>query len=191
VPASASSGAAPVGPTDRRDGVPVGWRHDAAGAAAAATGYVGAIGVVTAAGPLERRDVIATFTTSSFAPALTARTDSQVDDLLFELGAAGRSAVDLTWAEYPLAEHPDGPVGDRTRVEVWSVSVIAVTGGSVARQVWHTDTLTLVWQDGDWKVDAWASTPGPTPGLGSEADLSPVAAVEANTNWPSTLTGGL
>ena len=88
VPVSAT-GAAPVGPTSRQNGVSVGWRHDPAGAVAAATGYVQAIGLVATAGPLERPDIIDTFTTGSYGPSLIAKTDQQLDDLFFELGATG------------------------------------------------------------------------------------------------------
>jgi hypothetical protein len=190
VPAPVTTSADPVGPSAHRHGVPVGWRHDTAGATAAATGYVRAIGLVATAGPLERPDIITTFATPSFGPSLTAKTDGQLDDLLFDLGAAGHTGADFTWCEYPLAVHTDDTSGDRIAVQVWSVSVVVVAGGSVARQVWHTDTLTLVWNDGDWKVDAWATTPGPTPGLGTEVDLSPVAAVEANTAWVSPISWG-
>lgn len=178
----------PVGPATHRQGVPVGWRHDTAGATAAATGYVRAGELVAAAGPLERQDIIGAFTTAEFGPTLAAKTNGQLDDLLFELGARGHVASDLTWREFPVAVQVDTNAVDHVTVQVWSVSVTLVAGGSVARQSWHTDTLALVWQAGDWKVDGWATTAGPTPGLTSEADLSPVADVQANATW--TPAGG-
>lgn len=180
----------PLGPAAHRHGVPVGWRHDTPGAMAAATGYVRASELVAAAGPLERQDIIGAFTTAAFGPTLAAKTNGQLDDLLFELGARGHVASDLTWREFPLAVHADTTAVDQVSVQVWSVSVILVAGGSVARQSWHTETLTLVWQAGDWKVDGWATTTGPTPGLSSEADLSPVAAVQANATWAPAVSGG-
>jgi hypothetical protein len=188
-PVAAASVPAPgvdaVGPATRRHGVPVGWRHDASGATAAAIGDVRTIELVAAVGPLERQDIIRVFTTAAFGPSLTAKTNGQLDDLLFALGARGRTGADLIWHEFPLTARVDAQAPDEMVVEVWSVSLVLVTGGSVARQSWHTETVGLVWQDGDWKVDRWSSQPGPTPGLASEADLSPVPAVQANASWPA------
>src|SRR4051794_16697218 len=78
-PTAAVAVAAPVtdsvGPATHRHGVPVGWRHDPAGASAAATGYVRASELVAAAGPLARQDIIGAFATAAFAPTLTAKTN--------------------------------------------------------------------------------------------------------------------
>jgi hypothetical protein len=69
------------------------------------------------------------------------------------------------------------------------VSVLLVTGGSVARQVWHTDTLTMVWRSGDWKADRWRTIDGPTPGLATDADLSPAGSVRGSMGWTSVVGG--
>jgi hypothetical protein len=178
-----------VGPAAHRDEVGVGWRHDLAGATAAAASDVQAIELVAVVGPLERNDIIDQFTTSRLGPSLASKTNQELDNLLFELGAQDQITTDLVWREYPLAIHVDSQTPDRVTVEVWSVSVLLVTGGSVARQVWHTDTLTMVWRSGDWKADRWHTTDGPTPGLATDADLSPVDVVRASMGWTS-LAGG-
>lgn len=176
-------GPEPVGPASQHRGVSVGWSRDGAGATAAAIDRVRSIETIATAGPLERSDLIAVLATQRFRELLTASTNRQLDDLLFSLGGRGYAPSDLTWLEYPLTVNVDADTADAATVEVWSVSVVMVEGGSVARQMWHTDTLSLVWQDGDWKVDGWDSTPGPTPGLGSEVELSNLADVDAVGGW--------
>lgn len=168
-----------VGRASELYGVPTGWSRDEAGATAAAVAYVTATEAVATAGPLERNDLIRAFCTEAFAPSLVASTNRELDEVLFALGGRGFSPSDLTWYEFPLTAKASVVTDASASVEVWSVSVISVDGGSVARQVWHAETVSLVWQDDDWKVAGWESSPGPTPGLGGEVELSSVTDVGA------------
>jgi hypothetical protein len=145
---------------------------------------------VATAGPLERGDLIGQFTTPGFGRSLTAKTNEQLDGLLFQLGAGGDRPIELRWGEYPLAVHVQSVSADQVTVTVWSLSVLLVAGGSLARQVWTTNTLTLVWQDNDWKVNRWSSADGPTPGLATDADLSSPSAVETTLGWAPATSGG-
>ncbi len=188
--ATRSSQPAGSGPSGRQDGVAIGWPHDAAGATDAATSDVAATGLVVEAGPLARADVIDVFASPSFATALTARTDRQLDDLAFSLGQAGSDPTAITWVEYPLTVQAHSEGTDRDSVRVWSVAIVSIPGQTgVAREEWRTSTLTMVWEAGDWKVAGWDSAPGPSPAPVAPSDPSAVTAVAAVTGWART-TGG-
>lgn len=179
---------APV-PSTNAHGVMVGWPHTPTGATAAAAAYVRASGLVAVAGPLQRRDVIASFATVGFAPTLVEESGRELDDLLFSLGERGLAPDDLVWSEFPLTAVELSASADHVEVRVWSVLVVGATGGSVARQVWRTSTITLRWEDNDWKVDAWDSAAGPVPASASDAEISPVGEIAEVTGW-SAVGGG-
>lgn len=188
--ASPSAGSVPapsddlaVGPAGERHGVPVGWSHDRAGAEAAAVAYVEATDLVAHAGPLGRRDIVLTMATPAFGPTLLDTTNRQLDDLLFALGARGVAASSLVWSEHALTVTTAAEAPDVCEVRVWSVLVLAVLGGSTPRQVWRTSNLTLRWVNGDWKVDRWATTPGPLPAPPSEAEIGATSSIAEVTGW--------
>lgn len=191
ITASAQDTPEGVGPRVSRLGVPTGWRHDAAGATAAAIGYVESTGLVARAGPLARRDVVLVLATESYGPELVDRTNRQLDDLLYAFGERGLTAEDLIWSEYALTVHVDRESAERVDVRVWSIVVLAARGGSVPRQLWRTTSVSLEWSDGDWKVGAWDSETGPTPSPPGEADVATVQEVDGVTAWtPARSVGG-
>lgn len=179
----------PLGPTGQDHGVPVGWRHDVGGAEAAASGFVESSRLVATGGPLTRRDVILALATPRYGPDLVDATDRQLDDLLFALGEHGVTPAGLIWSEHALTVDAIAQGADHVEVRVWSVLVLAANGGSVARQVWRTSTVTLVWTDGDWKVDRWDTRPGPLPAPPAEAQVSSVAEIASVTSWRPALSG--
>jgi hypothetical protein len=180
-----------VGPSGRREGVPVGWRHDVAGAEASAAGYVSVTGAVARSGPLARRDMLQTLASRRFAPVLVEQVNGDLNKLLFALGERGANTAGMVWVEYPLAVRSEAAGPDTVRVSVWSVSVFGVRSGSVARQSWRTSELSLVWEDGDWKVDRWTASEGPAPAPPPETPPSTVAAIAETAGWlPVTGEGG-
>jgi hypothetical protein len=76
------------------------------------------------------------------------------------------------------------------RVRVWSVLVVAVTGGGPGREVWRTVTLEMVGSDRGWLVDRWTSTPGPTPAPPAEGAFDDAAAVAETLAWPAAVDAG-
>jgi hypothetical protein len=56
-------------------------------------------------------------------------------------------------------------------VAVWYVGIVASGATVQPQQSWRTQIVTLVWEDGAWKVSSFESSPGPTPPL-STADVS-------------------
>ena len=101
-PVIADSGDQPVGPTRVDHDVPMGWRHDAAGARAAAMSAIGQTGPIARAGFITRGDMIDQLATTRYADALASTSARQLDDLMGDLGSAGLVPADLLWAELPL-----------------------------------------------------------------------------------------
>jgi hypothetical protein len=50
-------------------------------------------------------------------------------------------------------------------VAVWRVGIVGSGATVPPQQSWRTETVSLVWERGAWKVASFASAPGPTPPL--------------------------
>jgi hypothetical protein len=127
---------------------------------------------VFAARFISRRELIETFTTDSFGPVLADETSQQATNLIFELGDRDIKPSDLSMVEQPLTSNVLSISSTEASVNVWSVLVIVAPGAGPARQVWRTVTVDLQLVDGEWLVEAWNSTSGPTPALASEVSVS-------------------
>jgi hypothetical protein len=172
------------GPTDVRQGVPVGWAHDADGARAAAVSAVSLTGEIAHAGFITRGDMIDVLATNRFAPDLAVTTERQLGDLAEALGAVELLPPEVTWTEVPLTARVGRVNETAARVQVWSVVVVARPDAGVPRQAWRTVSIDLAWESADWKVDGWSATPGPTPALAAAAAISTADEVNDVAQWP-------
>ena len=70
--------------------------------------------------------------------------------------------------------------------------VIGAPGVGVPRQAWRTVTVDLAWERDDWRIDRWASEPGPTPVLEELTDTASLEELQRVTAWPaaSSIDGG-
>jgi hypothetical protein len=179
----------PLGPTGSQHGIPVGWRHDRDGAEAAAAAFVRSTGPIVKAGPLERRDMIVAIATDDYGPTLLRDVEHTVDRLALPLENHGLVTSDLLWSELALTTSSEVYSADVVDVSVWSVVLIGVDGGDVARQLWRTSTIQLRWVDGDWKVADWTTSEGPTPASVALASASPVDDVRSSSSWHPAPSG--
>ena len=179
-----------VGPSTVIAGVAHGWSHDAAGAEHAAVAAVAATGPIAKAGFISRADLIRSLASTAFGPRLAAISSTQLSAMTAELGAVDVSAADIVWEEVPLRSRITSADAERAIVDVWSVLVIGVAGMGAPRQLWRTVTVDLVWERDDWRIDGWATVPGPTPALAPIAAVSDVAAVAAVLSWNDALPSG-
>ena len=162
---------------------------DVPSATAAAAAAVRSSGAVATAGPLTRRDLVLAMATDEYGPRLEDAVNRDIDELVVGLGERGLGPGDLLWAEYPLTATATLDGHGRADVRVWSVLVIGVEGGSVARQLWRTSDITLDWDGDTWRVADWTTTAGPSPALSGEADVATVAAVDTTTRWDAVGVG--
>ena len=137
-----------------------------------ATDVVALTGEVVDAGPISRRELIESFATADFGPTLADTTAAQLSELQLEFGVAGLSTADLRAIEVPVTARLIERDQHRARVEVWSVMAVSVELSGGARQVWRTVGVDLDLVDGEWLVDGWHSSLGPTPALAPEAPVS-------------------
>jgi hypothetical protein len=147
---------------------------------------VASTGDVAAAGFASRSDLIASFTTTEFAPVLLDQTNEQLRDLTREIIGRGGDPSSLRAFEVPLTANIVA-TNDGAQATVWSVLVVAVPGTASPLQTWRTVTLDLV-DDGDrWAINGWSSAPGPTPIPSTEGAYDAVAAFDAPLSWPPVI----
>ena len=58
---------------------------------------------------------------------------------------------------------------DAATVSLWRVGIVGSGATVEPQQSWRTETVSLVWERGDWKVASFRSSPGPTPPLAPSA----------------------
>lgn len=189
---TAASGVDParsIGPARTEHGIPVGWSLEQSGAEAAAVAFVRSTSVIATAGPLTRRDAILTMATSSAGPRLVDQVNYELDGLTVGTDNRAVAPAELVWHELPLTVTSTMDSATTAQVRVWSVLVVGIDGGSMARQVWRTSTLTLEVERGDWKVAKWTDEPGPTPVALNDTDLASVADLDQVASWPPVGVG--
>lgn len=177
-PAVASPAAAiGPGPTADIDGAPAGFARTRAGVQAAAIAYTATLSqrllyLEPAAAEAAVRAV-----------AADASEDSLTADALDALHAARQPLAEGTgatwWIVEPLAVKVEAFSDDRARASVWLVRVLSRQGVVVPQTSWVTETVELVWEDGDWRLWSDTSTPGPTPVLDGSDLPSSAAELDA------------
>ena len=155
-----------AGPTTVVDSAPLGYRHDAAGARAAAVSFTRLNQALVQMDEPAAAAAWRAMSAEASAEALVAEVRSR-------LGEIRRTwpAGTLSYRVAPLATRAveEGP--DNVTVEVWYVGVVA--GRNLATyEEWVTDTYRLVWEREDWRVAAFADAPGPRPDPGAQQPAS-------------------
>ena len=179
-----------AGPDRTVDGADQGWRRDGDGALAAAVAAVRLTGRIATAGFITRSDLITSLATEDYGPTLVSASSGQLAEMTAELGSVGVPPGALLWEEFPLTARVVTVDNELAEVEVWAVLVVGVPNVGAPRQVWRTVTVTLAWERGGWRIDGWATRPGPTPALAAASAVSDVAAVAEVSAWPATSGGG-
>ncbi|MEE2061754.1 hypothetical protein [Rhodococcus artemisiae] len=143
------------GPNEITNGIPHGYDHTQAGAQTAATNFVQAsnqisLGRITAE---EAREVLVG---GNATDALV----SVIDDPVMQ-------AEDTVMNTVPALVNVTDYSDDRAVVSVWAVSAsqddLSGTGKVSVLTFWSTTTVTVQWEDGDWKAVDWSFRSGPEP----------------------------
>jgi hypothetical protein len=82
-----------------------------------------------------------------------------------QLGVANASDPSLVLRTAAIGYRIDGFQRNAATVSLWRVGIVGGRSTVEPHQSWRTETVSLVWQDGTWKIDAVRSSPGPTPPL--------------------------
>ena len=148
-------------------GVPMGYRHDASGAKAAAAAFAEAYGTLVA---LDEAGAVA----AKRAMTTTAAADQLVADMRAKLSALRRvwpvGAISYRVAPLAVRIRMDGP--DAAAADVWYVGVVAGKGLPTYEE-WVTESYRLVWERDDWRIASEVDAPGPRPDPGRQSPASP------------------
>lgn len=152
------------GPTREQAGVPVGYARTSEGAAAALLNYSVALSRLLLETPDRRSaalDVLATpeFATRTARQLQRARAAAEAGPL----GPALRGEGTAVYRGGPLGFRVVQFSRDEAVVDTWAFGIAAADPGLDPRMTFQTATSTLVWRDGDWKLAASRSRPGPAP----------------------------
>ena len=178
-PGAAQAAPETVGPGPARelDGAPTGFARTTAGARAAAIAYTATLSQRLLY--FEPADAEAAVR----AVAASASEATLVADALDSLEAARTPLAEGTgatwWVVEPMAVKVEAYATDRARVSVWLVRVLSRQGVVVPQTSWVTETVELVWEDGDWRLWSDTPTPGPTPVLDGSDLPSSAAELDA------------
>lgn len=143
------------GPNSITNGVPHGYDHTEAGAQTAATNFVQAANQISL-GRISAEEAKSVLVGSNASDALMAVLDESVTQ-------GEGTVMNVLPALVNVTDYSD----DRAVVSVWAVSAsqndLSGTGKVSVITLWATTTVTLQWEDGDWKAVDWAFRSGPEP----------------------------
>ena len=167
----AVSAASDRGTATERGDLTAGFAHDRAGARDAAVAYTSTLSQrLLYLEPADAEEAVRAVAAAASVDTLVADTRAALAQAREPL-AAGTGAT--WWAVRPLAVKVEAYSPQRARVSVWLVHVLSRQGVVVPQSSWATETVELVWEDGDWRLWSDTTAPGPTPVLdGSDLPAS-------------------
>jgi len=144
-----AAGQAGPGPSRVVNGVPVGYAHTEAGAAAA-TNFLMVMGGSLIAQPDKYRSAISTMA----APTTRSRQLGAADQDMAAVGLVGyaQQGKRTLARAVPLAYHVDQYSDDRAQVSIWAEGFIGVDGVLPMSETWSTSVMTVEWTGGDWRL---------------------------------------
>jgi hypothetical protein len=142
------------------------------GAVAAATAYVAALGGPAILDPAAVRTTITAIASSGSRDDLVRAYELAAAQARERLGV-GTASDSVVLRTAPVGYRVDGFHPRAATVSIWRVGIVGSGATVEPRQSWRTETVSLVWEDGTWKVDAVRSSPGPTPPLAGPAATPP------------------
>ncbi len=174
--------AAPVdpgpGPYRVVNEVPVGYARSEAGAVAAATEYVSAIGDKRAFNQEWRERAYRTIADPAVADELLESVAPSYERVDGELGLGDAAAYDgsVLAVTVPVGYRVDAYDEDRATITVWAAGWLTRLTGSQLPLRAQTSTMELAWLDGDWKLTGVTGIePLDPPGIAAPVDAQTLA----------------
>ncbi|MCQ6554051.1 hypothetical protein NPS70_12695 [Streptomyces sp. C10-9-1] len=172
-PEAAPTAATGVRPVKSRTGdIPTGYAQDEQGAQSAAANYAVALGSTEMFDKASRDAIVSVV----YSPDVAAERRGDLDrvysdkDFLKRLGltAEGTAPTGMTFVSRsnPAGAKVESFATDTARVSVWYSTLFGLAGEGSTNPVtegWYTNTFSLEWVDGDWKVTDFTQKDGPVP----------------------------
>lgn len=161
--------------------IPVGYPHTRAGAVAATLNAGAVLGDPRVLLDSARRTrALSLLATARYADRFTGSAAAALEQARnAPLGRGLHSGAQTISLTSPLAYRVVAYDGDAATVLSWGVAVVGNDQGLAPSASWATTTTALRWQHGDWKIDAAASQPGPTPAPDAQRPSSADAFIPA------------
>lgn len=132
--------------------------------------------------PTRLRTVVASIASAESRAQLIATFEEASAQTRTKLGAATAPAPVIVLRSVPVGYRVERFAPSRATVAVWYVGIVGSGAAVQPQQSWRTETVTLVWEGGAWKVSSFRSSDGPTPPL-STAEI-PASPEELFTTIP-------
>jgi hypothetical protein len=144
-------------------------RRTRAGAVFAATSYVGALGGTALLDPARLRRTVRSIGSSAARADLETAYRQAANAAREQLGVGAPPEPVVILRTAPIGYRIDAFSRAAATISIWRVGIVGSGATVEPQQSWRTETVSLVWENGDWKVAALRSSPGPTPPLGTPA----------------------
>ncbi len=149
------------------------------GAVAAASAYLAALAGPTLVDTAAVRATLTAIASAKSRDGLVRAYELAASQAREQLGVETASDPDLLLRTVSVGYRLDGFHPDAATISIWRLGIVG-SGTTVApQQSWRTETVSLVWEDGTWKLDAVRSSPGPTPPLAGPEATPPTELVAA------------
>ncbi len=139
------------------------------GAVSAATTYVGALDGSVILDPASVRRTVAAMASARGRDGLVRAYGQAAAQLREQLGVGTAPEPVVLVRSAPVGYRVDEFTPRSATISVWRVGIVGSGATVEPQQSWRTETASLVWEKGAWKVASLRSEPGPTPPLGASA----------------------
>ena len=135
------------------------------GAVAAAAHAITAFNGDVLLQPSRLPQVVARVASAESRVQLTAAFEQASAQTRAKLGAGTVPAPVIVLRSVPVGYRLEHFSSNRATVAVWYVGIVGSGATVQPQQSWRTEVVSLIWENGSWKVSAFRSTDGPTPPL--------------------------
>jgi hypothetical protein len=146
-----------------------GYARTSQGAAAAATAYVGALDGPALLDASRLRATLAAIASAESRGALVRAYEQAATQTRERLGVGTAPEPVLILRAVPVGYRIDRFTHNTATVSLWRVGIVGSGATVEPQQSWRTETVSLVWERGGWKVASFRSSAGPTPPLAPSA----------------------
>jgi hypothetical protein len=115
--------------------------------------------------PTRLRAVVARIASTDSRAELTAAFDEASAQTRAKLGAGTAPAPLIVLRSVPVGYRIERFSNSGATVAIWYVGIVGSGATVQPQQSWRTQVVSLVWENGAWKVNSFHSSAGPTPPL--------------------------